>query len=115
MFFHSINNQASKRLYVSVLKKLVYEYLKTILKGDIGLVQNSKPIKKCGVQKKYSDADFEVRVNELVKKSKSNPEWAESVMIALAKKLIKRARLPSLILNISIYNNSKYHQKTLQN
>ncbi|MDH3764545.1 MAG: hypothetical protein OER82_01875 [Nitrosopumilus sp.] len=71
MLFHSINNQASKRLYVSVLKKLVCEYLKTILKGDLGLVENSKPIKKYGVQRKYSDVDFEVRVNELVKKSKS--------------------------------------------
>ena len=62
------------------------------------IIQN--PLKNAGVQRKYSDADFEVRVNELVKKSKYNPEWDESVIIALAKKLIERARLPSPIFNI---------------
>lgn len=108
LFFHSINNQASKKLYVSVLKKLVCEYLKFVLKGDPSLVENTKPVKKRGVQRKYSDADFEVRVNEFLKRSKSNPEWAESVMIALAKKLMERARLP-------IHDSQHIQYSTIQN
>lgn len=108
LFFDSINNQASKRLYISVLKKLVCEYLKSILKGDPDLVANSKSIKKRGVRRKYSDADFEVRVNELVRRSKSNPEWAESVMIALAKKLMERARL-------SVSDSQHIQYVTIQN
>ena len=115
LFFHSINNQASKRLYVSVLKKLTCEYLKSVLKGDPSLVENTKSVKKRGVPRKYSDADFEVRVNELVRRSKSNPEWAESVMIALAKKLMERARLPIIdpqhIQYTTIQNTTKTTKK----
>jgi len=58
LFFHFINNQASKRLYVSVLKKLICKYLKSIVQEDSSLVKTAKPIKKRGVSRKCSDAKF---------------------------------------------------------
>ena len=48
-----------------MLKKTVCEYLKPILKGDPTLKNGSKPHYK----RKFSDGDFEVRVNENVKRT----------------------------------------------
>ncbi len=95
LFFNSISNEYSKKLYESILKKLTCEYLRSVLEGDPNLVKNTKPITKRGVKRKFSDVDFQVRLNELVRKSKLDPEWTEKVMIALADKLMKRARLPA--------------------
>ena len=89
LFYSALNNPSTKLNYVNMLKKTVCEYLKPILKGDPTLKNSSKPHYK----RKFSDADFEVRVNEFVKKANADPKWAESIIITLVTKLMEKTRL----------------------
>ena len=74
-----------------MLKKILCENLKNILVGDPLLVQQDQ--KKRHYRKNYSDADFEVRVNEFVRKANADPKWAESVILTLVTKQMERSRL----------------------
>ncbi|WP_299290190.1 integrase [Nitrosopumilus sp.] len=121
LFYSSIRAEATKNDYERKLKKVLCEFLRPILKGDPELVkrQESEPkSKKKGVKRKFSDADFEVRATEFVKRAKENPDWAEDVMIKLGQKFKERANLPktdpNYISPVSLKNYFVPVQKLLE-
>ncbi len=100
IFVNSLPNPATRHEYVNVLKKVACQYLKNILTGDKKLVeeQTHKPRPKKrypGKIRAFADADFEVRINEFVRRAKSDPVWAESVVYTMVKKLRDRNNLPT--------------------
>jgi len=72
------------------------EFLGPILKGDVTLVKEqelqSHPTKR-GIKRSFFDADYEIRVNEFVKRASKDPDWAESILVSLAKKFGDRTKL----------------------
>lgn len=63
LFYSSIRAEATRTDYERKLKKVLCEFFRPILKGDPELVlqQKSMPkIKKRGVKRNFSDADFKV-------------------------------------------------------
>jgi len=73
------------------------EFFKPILKGDPELVakQESIPeIKKRGLKRNFSDADFEARAAEFVQRAKHDTDWAEDVLMKLGQKFKERSTLP---------------------
>jgi len=88
--------EATKTDYDRKLRKVLCEFFKPILKGDPELVkreQSEPKIKKKGVKRKFSDADFEVRAAEFVKRAKEDTDWAENVLMKLGEKFKERANL----------------------
>jgi len=89
LFFSSLTVPATRRNYTASLKKILCEFLGPVLKGDPELItqqiagyknqekENKKP---------YWDADFEVRINEFVRRAKADPDWAVGTLSTLAKK-----------------------------
>ena len=80
LFEKSIPNKETWRFYRNMMKRIVCGYLKNILIGDPGLIEKQKQEMKKNNQKlhyrkDYYDADFEIRINELVQKAKDNPKW----------------------------------------
>jgi integrase len=97
LFYSSIRAEATKNDYERKLKKVLCEFFRPILKGDPELVakQESMPkIKKKGIKRKFSDADFEVRAAEFVRRSQDDNDWAEDVLMKLGEKFKERANLP---------------------
>ncbi len=59
------------------------EWLGPVLKGDPEIVAKQKSIpqpKKAGVKRTFSDADFEAKVIEFVKRAKNDNDWVEGVL-----------------------------------
>src|SRR3989338_6512042 len=110
LFYSALNNPSTKRNYTNMLKKIVCENLKSILTGDPQLVKeqsnNTKHYKRT-----FLDADFEIRVNELVRKADADPKWAESVIMTLVTKLMEKTKLdplhPDYIKSTMVENNLK--------
>ena len=97
LFYSSIRAEATKTDYERKLKKVLCEFFRPILKGDPELVekQESMPkIKKKGVKRQFSDADFEVRATEFVRRARDDNDWAEDVLMKLGEKFKERANLP---------------------
>ncbi len=97
LFYSSIRSEATKADYERKLKKVLCEFFRPILKGDPELVakQESMPkIKKKGVKRKFSDADFKVRAAEFVRRARNDNDWAEDVLMKLGEKFKERANLP---------------------
>lgn len=97
LFYSSIRAEATKTDYERKLKKVLCEFFRPILKGDPELVakQRSMPkIKKKGVKRQFSDADFEVRAAEFVRRARDDNDWAEDVLMKLGEKFKERANLP---------------------
>ena len=97
LFYSSIRAEATKTDYERKLKKVLCEFFRPILKGDPELVakQESMPkIKKKGVKRTFSDADFEVRAAEFVRRARDDNDWAEDVLMKLGEKFKERANLP---------------------
>jgi hypothetical protein len=97
LFYSSIRAEATRTDYERKLKKVLCEFFRPILKGDPELVlrQKSMPkIKKRGVKRNFSDADFEVRATEFVRRARQDNDWAEDVMMQLGSKFKERANLP---------------------
>jgi integrase len=97
LFYSSIRAEATKNDYERKLKKVLCEFFRPILKGDLELVakQESMPkIKKKGIKRKFSDADFDVRAAEFVRRSQDDNDWAEDVLMKLGEKFKQRANLP---------------------
>jgi len=97
LFYSSIRAEATRTDYERKLKKVLCEFFRPILKGDPDLVlkQESMPkIKKRGIKRKFSDADFEVRAAEFVRRAKNDTDWAEDVLMKLGQKFKERAHLP---------------------
>jgi len=84
------------------------EYLKPIIKIDATF---SKEQKKRHYKRTFSDADFEIRVNQFVRKAKKDPEWAEAILLTLVTKLMEKTKLPhtdpQYIKSVSVENNLK--------
>lgn len=116
LFYSALNNPATRRNYTNMLKKIVCEYLKPILTGDPTLVEEKeKENEPRHYKRTFSDADFEIRVNELVHRANADPKWAESVIITLATKLMKKTKLepthPNYIKSTMVENNLKALKK----
>jgi len=116
LFYSALNNPATRRNYINLLKKIVCEYLKSIITGDTTLVQqDEKKNKKRHYKRTFSDADFECRVNEFVKSAKKDPKWAEAVLMTLVTKLMEKTKLshtnPQYIKSTSVENNLKAIKK----
>jgi len=97
LFYSSIRAKATKTDYERKLKKVLCEFFRPILKGDPELVekQESMPkIKKKGVKRQFSDADFEVRATEFVRRARDDNDWAEDVLMKLGEKFKERTNLP---------------------
>ncbi len=78
LFYSSIRAEATRTDYERKLRKVLCEFFRPILKGDPEQVkrQESEPkIKKKGVKRKFSDADFEVRAAEFVRRAKQDSDW----------------------------------------
>ena len=89
LFFSSLKVPATRRNYIACLKKTLCEFLGQVLKGDQELVQQQiAEYKKQNKENKkpYWDADFEVRINEFVRRAKADPLWAVSTLRTLAVK-----------------------------
>ena len=76
IFADSLPNPATKHEYINVLKKVSCQYLKNILTGDKKLVEEQmhkpRPRKRyLGKIRTFADADFETRINEFVRRAKS--------------------------------------------
>ena len=116
LFEKGVPNKATWRSYRNMMKKIICEYLKTILDGDHSLVEKQKQEmiesgKKLHYKKQYYDADFEVRINELVRRAKSDPKWIDSVLVTITSKLMDRTKLkktdPNYIKSTMVENNLK--------
>lgn len=97
LFYSSLRAEATKTDYERKLKKVLCEFFRPILKGDPDLVlqQESMPkIKKRGIKRNFSDADFEARAAEFVRRAKNDNDWAEDVLMKLGQKFKERANLP---------------------
>ena len=116
LFEKGVPNKATWRSYRNMMKKIICEYLKTILVGDHSLVEKQKQEmiasgKKLHYKKQYYDADFEVRINELVRRAKSDPKWIDSVLVTITSKLMDRTKLkktdPNYIKSTMVENSLK--------
>ncbi|KAF6246232.1 integrase [Nitrosopumilus sp. b3] len=97
LFYSSMRAEATRVDYDRKLRKVLCEFFKPILKGDPELVKRTESeyqTKKRGVKRKFSDADFEVRAAEFVKRAKEDTDWAENVLMKLGEKFKERANLP---------------------
>ncbi len=84
LFEKGVPNEATWRSYRNMMKKMVCEYLKNILVGDPVLVEKQNRVmlsegKKLHYRINYYDADFEVRVNEMVNRARNDPKWIDSI------------------------------------
>lgn len=95
LFYSGIKSKETEKDYNNKLKKVVCEFFASILKGDPELVRKAKllPKKPSFNDRRFSDADYEVRVNEFVRRSKADPQWSESLMLKLVDKLRARTEL----------------------
>ncbi|MCE2506869.1 MAG: integrase [Nitrosopumilaceae archaeon] len=121
LFYSSLRAEATKSDYDRKLRKVLCEFFKPILKGDPELVKRkeSEPkLKKQGVKRQFSDADFEARAAEFVNRAKEDPDWAEDVMMKLGQKFKERALLPkndpNYISSVSLKNYFVPIQKLLE-
>ena len=116
LFQKGVPNKATWKSYQNMMKKIVCEYLKNILIGDNFLVEQQRQDmfssgKKLHYRKKYYDADFEVRVNELVRRAKADSKWIDSILTTITSKLMDRTKLektdPDYIKSTMVENNLK--------
>ena len=95
LFRSGCRTEATFELYTTYLKKFVHEFLEDVLKSD----------------------SFEARVNELVSKAKSEPDWIKQIMIATIQQLRKKTELdpkdPDYIRPRTIYNTRNAIKKLL--
>ena len=67
--------------------------------------------KKLHYRKQYFDADFEVRVNELVNRARDDSKWIDSILTTITSKLMDRTELPKTdpdyIKSTMVENNLK--------
>jgi len=95
LFRSGCRTEATFGLYTTYLKKFVNEFLEDVLKSD----------------------GYEARVNELVSKAKSEPDWIKQIMIAIIQQLRKKTELdpkdPSYIRPRTIYNTRNAIKKLL--
>jgi len=95
LFRSGCRTEATFELYTTYLKKFVNEFLEDVLKSD----------------------SFEARVNELVSRAKSEPDWIKKIMIATIQQLRKKTELdpksPSYIRPRTIYNTRNAIKKLL--
>jgi len=97
-FYSSFNSDATRKDYERKLKKVMCEFLSDVLEGDQNLVNQelAEPKTKRGSSFKVPTADFEVRVNEFVRRAKHDADWAENVIITIIEKLKEKSKLPTL-------------------
>ncbi|MGI9566637.1 MAG: hypothetical protein ACR2LL_06450 [Nitrosopumilus sp.] len=116
LFEKSVPNKETWRFYRNMMKRVLCGYLKNILTGDPKLVEKQKQEmteknQKLHYRKDYYDADYQVRINEIVQRAKDNPKWIDSVLITLASKLMDRTKLPKIdpdyIKSTMVENNFK--------
>lgn len=96
LFYQSIKSDYTRTDYVNKMKKVLCEFLHIVLKGDPELVRKQKenPERRRGRKRYFYDADFEARANELVRRAKADPEWAETILLKVSEKLAQRCKLP---------------------
>ncbi len=68
LFRSGCKSEATFQLYTTYLKKFVNEFLEDVLKSD----------------------SYESRINELVSRAKSEPDWLKKIMIATIQQLRKK-------------------------
>lgn len=111
LFYQSLRSDYTRTDYVNKMKKVLCEFLRVVLKGDPELVkkQDADPVKRRGRKRYFNDADFEARANELVKRAKADPEWAETTLLKVSEKLAQRCKLqkddPDYLDPVSIKNH----------
>lgn len=71
LFYHGIRSKETKDKYTRTLRRILSDILENVLEGS-----------------------FEDRASQLVNKTKKDPDWGMSVMLALSKKLKERSELP---------------------
>ena len=70
LFYQGIKAEATRDKYTRTLRRIVCDVLEDVLEGS-----------------------FEDRVNQLVRKAKSNPEWGLSILLTISKKQKERTTL----------------------
>ncbi len=121
LFYSSMRAEATKTDYDRKLRKVLCEFLRPILKGDPELVKRQESLpktKKRGLKRNFSDADYEIRATEFVRRARHDTDWAEDVMMQLGSKFKQRANLPKTDLNyinpVSLKNYFVPVQKLLE-
>ncbi len=116
LFQRGFPNKATLQTNTNVLKKIVCDYLQMIIRGNTALVETQKQemalkSKKLHYRKNYYDADFEIRVNELVRRAKEDAKWVDTVLMTLVAKLMDRTKLaktdPDYIKSTMVENSLK--------
>jgi hypothetical protein len=64
LFYSGIKSQVTKKKYTEILRRVLCDVLEDFLEGN-----------------------FEQRAKQLVLESKQNPDWATTILLAIAKKL----------------------------
>ena len=97
-FYSSFKSDETRKDYERKLKKVMCEFLSDVLEGDQNLINQEllQPKKKRGSLFKVPTADFEVRVNEFVRRAKHDADWAENVIITIIEKLKEKSKLPTI-------------------
>ena len=83
LFYDGLRAEATKERYTRMLKHILCDILENILQGT-----------------------FEERTTQFVKKAKSDPDWAMSVLLSLSSKVKARTKLPKADKNY--YNPSSF-------
>lgn len=116
LFQRGFPNKATLQTNTNVLKKIVCDYLQMIIRGNTALVETQKQdmaLKghKLHYRKNYYDADFDIRVNELVRRAKEDAKWIDTVLMTLVAKLMDRTKLsktdPEYIKSTMVENSLK--------
>ena len=121
LFYSSMKSEYTKKDYDRKLRKVMCEFLGPILNGDPELVKQQElqpnPTRR-GIKRVFFDADYEIRANEFVKRAANDPDWAESIIVSLAKKFGERTKLekidPNYIKPTSLKNYFNPIQKLLE-
>jgi hypothetical protein len=71
LFYHGIKSKETKAKYTRTLRRILSDILENVLQGS-----------------------FEDRASQLVSRSKTDPDWGMSMILALSKKLKERSELP---------------------
>jgi len=98
LFRIGIKSEKTRETYEKRLKEFLCGTLENYLDGDKGLREKQRQQRFAeGDKKKISmvlDADFSVRANELVKKTKENPDEIMGLLLAYSTKLKQRCEKP---------------------
>lgn len=93
-FYDSLKSEATKLQYDKRLRKVLCQFLRPILEGDPDIEEQKT--QHGGLKKHYKDADFKIRMRQIVELGKKDPEKLEQILTTLIIKLKERTKIPKI-------------------